>query len=147
MLTPLAHHWNDAMSQDVLLFRPPDDIASVQQLPDAYASAPLGRRDDVLAAISCAVPEADLSDPAWGEILGPAWSMELNIGSDDPVDSVMLHIRGSGDDVLTAVFRLAETLRCKVLDCAEGDLNTPRQTSGWHAFQQYRGHALGTTVR
>ncbi|WP_240436834.1 hypothetical protein [Streptomyces sporangiiformans] len=72
--------------------------------------------------------------------------MELNIGSDDPVDSIMLHIRGSGDDVLRVVFRLAEALNCKVLDCAEGELITPRQTSGWHAFQQYRDHALGTTV-
>jgi hypothetical protein len=59
------------MSQDVLLFRPPDDIASIQQPPDAYASAPLGRRDDVLAALTCAVPEADLPNPTWGEIPGP----------------------------------------------------------------------------
>ena len=135
------------MSWDVLLLRLPDDITSVQQLPDAYEPSPLGRLDDVLATITCAVPEADLSDPTWGEILGLTWSMELNIGSDDPVDSIMLHIRGFGDDVLTAVFRLAEALHCKVLDCAEGDLITPRQTSGWHAFQQYRDHALGTDSR
>ncbi len=68
--------------------------------------------------------------------------MELNIGTEDPVDSIMLHIRGGGDDVLTPVFRLAGALRCKVLDCAEGDLITPLETSGWHRFQQYRDRML-----
>ncbi|MFG3001374.1 hypothetical protein [Streptomyces sp. NPDC048340] len=131
------------MSWDVLLLRLPDDVTSVQQIPDDYSPAPLGRQQDVLAAVTQAVPDVDLSDPTWGELPGSAWSMELNIGSEDPVDSIMLHIRGSGDDVLTAVFRLAEALRCKVLDCAEGDLITPRKTSGWHAFQQFRDRALG----
>ncbi|MGW1029518.1 hypothetical protein ACWD4J_38550 [Streptomyces sp. NPDC002577] len=94
-------------------------------------------------ALRQAAPEADLSDPTWGELLGPGWSMELNIGSKDPVDSIMLHIRGSGDDVLNPVFRLATTLRCRVLDCSEGDLITPQDTTGWHAFQEYRDHISG----
>ncbi|MEV7421443.1 hypothetical protein [Streptomyces sp. NPDC091212] len=131
------------MSWDVLLLRLPDDVTSVQQIPEDYSPAPLGGQDDVLAAVSQAVPEVDLSDSTWGELLGSTWSMELNIGAEDPVDSIMLHIRGSGDDVLTPVFRLAETLQCKVLDCAEGDFITPRQTSGWRAFQQFRDRVLG----
>lgn len=68
--------------------------------------------------------------------------MERNIGTEDPVDSIMFHIRGGGDDVLTPVFRLAGALRCKVLDCAEGDLITPLKTSGWHRFQRYRDRML-----
>ncbi|MDH2389097.1 hypothetical protein QCN29_09890 [Streptomyces sp. HNM0663] len=131
------------MSWDVLLLRLPDDITSVQQIPDDYAPAPLGSRHDVLAVITEAVPDIDLSDPTWGELLSRTWSMELNIGAEDPVDSVMLHIRGSGDDVLTPVLRLAEAMRCKALDCAEGDLITPGQTSGWHAFQQFRDRVMG----
>ncbi|MFH8560886.1 hypothetical protein [Streptomyces sp. NPDC017988] len=126
------------MSWDVLLLRLPDDVTSVQQIPDDYTPAPLGSQHDVLAAITQAIPDTDLSDPTWGELLGPTWSMELNIGTEDPVDSIMFHIRGGGDDVLTPVFRLAGALRCKVLGCAEGDLITPLETSGWHRFQQYR---------
>ncbi|MHB9861114.1 hypothetical protein [Streptomyces sp. YIM S03343] len=132
------------MSWDILLLRLPDDITSVQEIPDDYMPEPFGRRDDVLVTVAQAVPQADLSDPAWGELLGPTWSMELNIGEDDPVDSIMLHVRGSGDDVLAPVFRLAEALRCKVIDCAEGDLITPGQTSGWHAFQQFRDRVIGS---
>lgn len=131
------------MSWDVLLLRLPDDLTSVQELPDDHTPDPLGRRRDVLAAVARACPETDLSDPAWGELSGPTWSIELNIGSDDPVDSIMLRVRGSGDDVLTPVFRLAEALGCKVLDCSEGDLIVPGQTSAWHAFQQFRDRVAG----
>ncbi|MFF4652575.1 hypothetical protein [Streptomyces sp. NPDC001380] len=131
------------MIWDVLLLRLPDDAASVQDVPKGYASPPLGRLQDVLAIVRQVLPEADLSDPAWGELVGPTWSLGLNIGWRDPVDSVMLHIRGSGDDVLVPVFRLADALGCRVLDFAEGDLITPRQSSGWHAFQEFRDRVTG----
>lgn len=132
------------MSWDVLLLRLPDDVASMHELPDGYPPQPLGRQRDVFAAATEAAPEVDLSDPTWGDLSGPTWSIEFNIGSEDPVDSVMLHTRGSGDDVLGPVFRLAEALRCKVLDLTEGDLINPGQTSGWHAFQQFRDHVIGS---
>ncbi|MGW0856492.1 hypothetical protein [Streptomyces sp. NPDC002690] len=131
------------MSWDVLLLRLPDRIASAQDVPDDCASPPLGRQQDVLAAVRRAAPEADLSDPVRGELLGPTWSIELNIGEEDPVDSIMLHVRGSGDDVLTPVFRLAGALECKALDCSTGDLITPRELSGLHAFQEFRDRAIG----
>ncbi|WP_370416396.1 hypothetical protein [Streptomyces fradiae] len=131
------------MSWDVILLRLPDDVTSVQEIPADYAPDPLGRRDDVLAAVAQAVPDADLSDPAWGEMSSPTSSIELNVGSEDPVDTVMLHIRGSGDRVLTPVLRLAAALRCEALDCAEGELITPGQTSGWHVFQQFRDRVMG----
>lgn len=133
------------MSWDVLLLRLPDDVTSVQELAADYTPDSIGRRDDVLAAVIQAVPDVGISDPAWGELSGPTWSIELNIGSEDPVESVMFHIRGSGDDVLTPVLRLAEALRCKALDCAEGDLITPGQTSDWHAFQQFRDRVVGSS--
>jgi hypothetical protein len=134
------------MSWDALLLRLPAHVTSVGEVPDDCTTPPLGGRPAVLAAVSQALPEADLSDPVWGELFGAGWSMELNIGSEDPVDSIMLHIRGSGDDVLTPVFQLAAALDCKVLDCSEGDLITPQGTSGWHAFQEFRDRVIDPTV-
>lgn len=131
------------MSWDVLLLRLPDDVASVREMPDGYTPPPFGSQEEVLAAVQRATPEADLADPTWGELRGAGWSMQLNIGSRDPVDSIMLHIRGSGDDVLTPVFRLAAALSCKVLDCSSGDVITPQDTTGWHAFQDFRDHITG----
>ena len=136
------------MSWDVLLLNLPDDITSAQDIPDDYAPrplGPLGPLHEILAAVSRAEPSADLSDPTWGDLTGPTWSIELNIGSDDPVDSIMLHVRGSGDDVLPSVFRLAGAFGCKVLDCSSGDLITPGGPSGWHAFQEFRDGIVDTS--
>ncbi|MFI6639494.1 hypothetical protein [Streptomyces sp. NPDC050504] len=131
------------MSWDVLLLHLPDGVDSVADVPDDCVPPPLGRLDDVLAAVRRAVP-ADLSDPAWGVLYGPTWSIELSIGQVDPVESIMLHIRGSGDDVLEPVFRLAAVLGCKVLDCSAGALITPQGPNGWQSFQAYRDQVAGS---
>ncbi|MFE6721291.1 hypothetical protein ACFVDU_27350 [Streptomyces albidoflavus] len=131
------------MSWDVLLVRLPDEVTSVSQMAHDYVPDPLGSRHDVLATVARALPEADLSDPTWGDLAGPAWSIELSIGADDPVESMMLHIRGGGDDVLTPVFELAGALGCKVFDCSAGDLITPGGTSGWQGFQRFRDQVVG----
>ena len=101
------------MSWDVLLLHLADDITSAQDIPDDYAPRPLGRLHDVLAAVSRVEPGADLSDPAWGHLTGATWSIELGIDSEDPVDSIMSHVRGSGDDALASVCRdrVADTTR------------------------------------
>jgi len=132
------------MSWDVLLLHLPADITSAHDIPDDYTPPPLGRQHEVLAAVTRAEPEAGLSDPTWGDLSGPTWSIELNIGSEDPVDSIMLHVRGSGDDVLARVFRLASALGCKALDCSTGELLTPRGPSGGHAFQEFRDRVIGS---
>jgi hypothetical protein len=130
------------MSWDVLLLRLPDGVTSIQAVADDYVPPALGRREEVLAAIRLAAPEADLSDPSCGELRGPGWSMDLNIGSKDPVDSVMLHIRASGDDVRTVVFHLAVALGCGVFDCSDGELMAPRDANGRHAFQEFRDRVI-----
>jgi hypothetical protein len=126
------------VSWDVLLLRLPGPVTSVEDARD-HDDMPVGRKAWVLDTVRRALPEADLTDPAWGQVEGPGWSIELNIGSDDPVDATMLHVRGGGDDVLAPISRLAGELGCRVLDCSEGDLiSFPRQASGWHAFQESR---------
>ncbi|MFJ4698529.1 hypothetical protein ACIP5N_10280 [Streptomyces sp. NPDC088768] len=131
------------MSGDVLVLRLPEGCASVEDLPEGSPELPLGPRADVLAALAGAVPEADLSDPAWGELEGPGWSMELNIGDREPVDAVMLHVRGGGDDVLPVVLRIAEALGARACDPAGWVLTEAGDTSGWHAFQEFRDHLTG----
>ncbi|WP_431032950.1 hypothetical protein ACQYWQ_06535 [Streptomyces sp. P6-2-1] len=131
------------MSWDVLVLRPPDGCAALEELPQDATGLPLGPRADVLTALAGAVPDADLSDPAWGVLEGPGWSIELNIGSDEPVGTVMLHVRGGGDDVLPVVLRIADALGARALDTGDGTLMGPGDTTGWHAFQEYRDHLTG----
>ncbi|MGI5170402.1 hypothetical protein ACQEU3_39235 [Spirillospora sp. CA-253888] len=72
-----------------------------------------------------------------------AWSIELNIGNDDPLESVMLHVRGGGDDVLAVVLRIAQSLGCRALDISTGEFLAEGQAEGWHTFRQYRDRMAG----
>ncbi|WP_411078034.1 hypothetical protein [Streptomyces sp. cmx-10-25] len=131
------------MSGDVLLLPLPADIASIDDLPADHEPPPVGSRSDVRAALEAAVPGVDLTDPARGELLGPAGVIELNIGEDDPVESVMLHVRGGTDDVLPMIFRIARALGCRPFDRA-GDLLADGDAAGWHAFRAFRDRALSS---
>ncbi|HZG02264.1 MAG TPA: hypothetical protein VE546_01590 [Streptomyces sp.] len=130
------------MSWDVLLLPLPADAASVSDLPDGLSPPPIGGAARVRDALRAAVPGVDLSDPAWGVLEGPTWSVELNIGAGDPVESVMLHVRGGGDDVLPVIHRMAAALGCRAVDCSEGDFLAEGDGTGWHAFQEFRDRVL-----
>ncbi|GAA3638268.1 hypothetical protein ACLIYM_05385 [Streptomyces fenghuangensis] len=126
------------MSWDVLLLSIPAGFDSVSDLPRDYSPAPVGDGARVRQALRTAVPEVELDDPSWGVLTGPTWSIELNIGDEDPVESVMLHLHGGGDDVLPVVFRIATALGCRPVDCSNGEFLAEGDTGGWHAFQAFR---------
>ncbi len=110
------------MSWNVLLTVVPEGFESMEQLPRGFRPPSIGPHGDVENALRRAVPAIDLRDVNWGVIDGPGWSIEVNIGRADPVDSIMLHIRGGGDDALPLVFRIAGGLGCRPLDMTTGEL-------------------------
>ncbi|RFS86769.1 hypothetical protein D0T12_00265 [Actinomadura spongiicola] len=126
------------MSWDVLLMRAPAEVSGMDDLPRDFAPHPIGSLPDALGRLESELPEVDLSDPEWGVIEGPIWSIELNIGREDPLEAVMLHVRGGGDDVLTVILRIGQVLGCRALDTSTGDFLAEGRTEGWRAFQQYR---------
>ncbi|NJP68634.1 hypothetical protein [Streptomyces spiramenti] len=135
------------MSWDVLLTPPADGTASRGEAPENRTALPgaasLGTVAEVGAAIRAAVPAVDLTDPAWGSLVGPEWSMELAIGEggeSGPVPGVLLHIRGTGDDVVAFVHRLATALGCLPVEVGH-DRPVPGGEAGvarWRAFQEHR---------
>lgn len=130
------------MSWDLLLMPVPDDSAAFDELPEHDDVPSLGQRAQVLAALAGTMPDADLSDPAWGVMEGPTWSLEINVSDSDPVEAIMLQVHGTGDDVLTVVHRVAEAVGGVVMDCAADELLVEGQTAGWHGFQRQRDEAL-----
>jgi hypothetical protein len=127
------------MSWDVMLFRfageapaSMDDINDAQQLP-------LGAAADVRAGISAGLTQTSWDDPAWGIFDGDGFSIEFNVGDDDPVDSMMLHVRGGGDAV-AAIMSFAAPLSWAALDCSTGEFLDPAAPSerGWKDFQAFR---------
>ncbi|WP_150253512.1 hypothetical protein [Nocardiopsis deserti] len=129
------------MSWDVLLTPAPADAESVDDIPEGPETRSIAPLSRLLATLRGAFPAADLSDPAWGYLQDEeqGWAMELNIGTGDPVRSVMLHVRGG--DAVPAILRMAEVLGCRAVDCSTGDF-LREDGGGWESFQDYRDQVL-----
>jgi hypothetical protein len=132
------------MSWDVVILAAPS-AASLDDLPRDFDPSNLGPAEDVRSRLRDALPELDLSDPAWGSVAGPTWGIELGIGADDPVEFLSLAVRGSGDDVLPVIGRIAAAVGGRALDCSTSAFLTgdPAETTGWHGFQDYRDRIVG----
>ncbi|MEV4758591.1 hypothetical protein AB0J86_26290 [Micromonospora sp. NPDC049559] len=127
------------MSWDIFIFDAPTDVSSVDQISEDFSPPPLGPGPVIRQRLRAELPDLDLSDPAWGQLVGQTWSMELNIGSEEPVNSVMLHVRGSGDEVLSVITQIVAATGGRALDISTGEFLTgdPDETAGWHGFQRY----------
>jgi hypothetical protein len=102
------------MSWDVVLMKVPSNIVTVEDFPDDFSSE-LGPRSQVLLTLATVLPELDLTDPTWGILDGDDFSIQFNIGDDDPVDTIMLHVRG-GDSAIGAIQRVCERTGWRALD-------------------------------
>lgn len=104
---------------------------------------PLGPADEVRDKLSSHLPAIDWSDPAWGIFEGDGFSIEFNVGEDDPIQSMMLHVRGGGD-AISAIMSFVRPLGWSALDCSTGEFLDPNSPSqeGWEGFQAYRDKIL-----
>lgn len=136
------------MSWDISLFNAPPGI-TIEEIPRDYEPSPLGSVAEVLGRLQTAFVDLDLSDPTWGDLQRAAWSIEFNIGSENPVRSIMLHVRGGGDDVVQVVCETTHILGCRAFDCSSGEFIENGARDGWAAFQVYRDGLVdrGTVVQ
>jgi hypothetical protein len=135
------------MSWDVLVLNlggklPPGDAA------DADPVGPLGSAAQVRRRIAKHLPGVDWSDSTWGVYEGDGFTIEFNTGDDDPIDSIMVHVRGGGD-VIAALLGFANPNGWSLLDCSTGQFLDPENPSaeGWEGFQAFRDKAIGPPKR
>jgi hypothetical protein len=127
------------MSWDVVIVDSCEKAAAcpVTDLDDSDFKA-LGAADEVRQKISSNLPGVDWSDPR-GIFEGDGFSIEFNVGEDDPIQSIMLHVRGGGD-AIAAIMSFVGPLGWSALDCSTGEFLDPNNPSqeGWEGFQAYR---------
>ena len=131
------------MSWDISIQDLPKDVQSVEDIPDDYQPNPLGARAEVIARIQEALPDVDFSDPSWGILDQPDFSIEFNMGAEEICESFMLHVRGGGE-AMTTVARLLQHLQLRGIDCQTGDffsLEAARKSFG--DWQAYRDRVIG----
>jgi hypothetical protein len=131
------------MSWDVMIFnmrgKTPPPLDQLQE--SDYA--PLGAAVEVRQQVSSLLPGVDWSDPTWGIYGDDGFSIEFNVGKDDPIENMMLHVRGGGD-AIAAITRFAKPLGWSALDCSTSEfleLDKPSQ-AGWQGFQAYRDKVI-----
>jgi hypothetical protein len=132
------------MSWDVMIFNIPGASPPPVEQLDEGDCKPLGSASEVRQQISTLLPGVDWSDPTWGIYLQDGFSIEFNVGKDDPIGSMMLHVRGGGD-AISAITKFARPPGWSVLDCSTGaflDLESP-SPAGWEAFQAFRDQVIG----
>jgi hypothetical protein len=135
------------MSWDVMVLNlggepPPEDAAEAEPV------GPLGTAAQVRRRIAKHLPGVDWSEPSWGVYEGDGFTIEFNAEDDDPLDSLMLHVRGEGD-AIAALLRFASPNGWALLDCTTSEFLDPENPSaaGWEGFQAYRDRAIGRPKR
>lgn len=126
------------MSWDISIQDLPEGAVTVDEIPDDFQPAPLGPRSQVIDDILRVVPDVDFTDPTWGMLERPTFSIEFNMGSEEVCEGFMLHVRGGGDAILL-IDGLLRALGLRGLDCQSGDffsLDAAGETfEGWQQFR------------
>ena len=98
----------------------PKNAAQIKDIPDDFQPAPLGLRKNVIDRILKIIPNADFSDPTWGNYESDEFSIEFNMGGAEICEGFMLHVRGGGNAPLLIDFLLKE-MDLRAFDCSTGD--------------------------
>jgi hypothetical protein len=125
------------MSWDIFIQQFPASAQRVADIPDSFTADPIGRRSEVIAKITKAVPDADFTDPAWGVLATHDYQIEFGLGDDDPLYGITLHVRGS-DAVVPQITRVLDVLGLRAIDSWTGEFFDPKlapqSLARWRAY-------------
>jgi hypothetical protein len=98
----------------------------------------LGTREEVVAAVCAALPEVELSE-RYARVEGETYTVELNLGDDDPVQGMSVRVQG-GDEAVEPLLRLCAHTGWRALDISTGgfldEADDPAAgLRGWRAFR------------
>lgn len=119
----------------------PADVVTVDDLPQGYVGPTLGLRSDVITKIQDVVPTADFTDPAWGRIEGPGFSIEVSMGdAEEEITHFVFGVRGS-DLALGVIADILDRMDLRGLDpqSETGALFSPATAAeslrNWRAYR------------
>ena len=133
------------MSWDIFVQDLPAGVRSLDDIPADFRPTPLCDRTTLIQRIRQVAPSADFTDPAWGHLETPTFSVEFNLGEDELVECLALHVRG--DDAAAAfVSELLSHLGYRALDPqSDSGLFEPGRVAleSIHRWRRYRDSVLG----
>lgn len=105
----------------------------------------MGDREVLIEEFKKLSADVDFSDKSWGIYFDGQTSIEINIGSDEKVNTIMLHIRGGGDPFIFIATTCGH-FKWHALDCSTGkyiDFSNPSKDS-WDRWKKYRDKIVGS---
>ncbi len=107
------------MSWDIAIMKFTRPYGCAHDIPDDEPGLCLGSRKEVHARVNAGFPGTDWGDPAWGVWEAPFGSIEFNVGDEDPVGDLMLHVRAS-EAVVPLIVSLCLDNGWQGIDCSAG---------------------------
>jgi len=132
------------MSWDILVQDMPADAKAIADIPHDFRPEPLGPRSELISRIQALVPEADFSDPSWGLIDGPGFSIEVSFGKLETVTGFSFHVRG-GDAAAGVVTEILTGLGLRAFDTTTGEFfDSAQAVESLRKWRAYRDRFVGT---
>lgn len=127
------------MSWDIVLFKNKIDLSDNGSEPE-----PIGDRRETIKQLLIIEPDIDFNDEAWGIYFDGETSIELNIGDENNINVIMLHVRGSGNP-FKFIAKICRHFRWHALDGSTGDwINIDNSSNdSWDRWQNYRDKIKG----
>jgi hypothetical protein len=107
------------MSWDIFVQDLPTDARTFEEIPEDFVPVPLGSRAAIIDRIKEVAPAADFSDPSWGHLDEPGFSIEFNMGNKEECRSFAFHVYGA-DAAAGVVAAILEHLKLRALDSQTG---------------------------
>jgi hypothetical protein len=135
------------MSWDVLFQDLPNNAKQLSDIDESYVPSSLCKRSYYEKMILELFPNANQTDKSWIILDNQDYSIEFSSGSDDPMESLMLHIRGN-EKALEVVNKIHDYTNWKAIDCSMGDLidfdNNPDE--GFRKWREFRDIAINSNT-
>jgi len=132
------------MSWDIFVQDIPADVKSVEEIPEDFKPRPLGKPQEIIARIQEVAKDADFTNPEWGTIDGPDFSIEISISSKEEINGFAFYVRG-GDQAALVIADILEHLGLRAFDPSSetGIFNIDGDSlAAFQRWREYRGQVV-----
>ena len=132
------------MSWDVIIMKVPESFTGdFDELPEDWMPGNICTHKYLKNEIIKLFPKINNDDSSWMMLDEETYSIEFNVGEDDPINTITLHVRGD-DKALESIKIFSEKLYCKALDTTEGEIIdfSDEPNKGFSKWREYRNKVL-----
>jgi hypothetical protein len=131
------------MSYDIFAQNLPAGIKRAADIPDDFEPGSIGSRADVIEKMKATFPGLTLERDGSGSIEGEGYSIEIDVGEENPVESVAFYCRGGGMAILEVNRALAALGVGAMSTGKSGIFNVEAALKDFGEWEKYRDQVSG----